>query len=221
MREVVAEAERPGDAVLDRQGQRDDAAPGEEGLLPGAAAVPAAARGHDLEVPRHVRTARTHGARARHGAARLPEPRGQGAGHQPLRPRLADPHRHVEDAGPEAGAGPVRLRRRLRRRPPRRGEVARQGAHLLVPHRPAPLGPEEPAPRTLAPVQRPQAQGRVDPRVSDLQLDRARRLAVHPPREHPHRAAVLRRRAAGGGARRHPDHGRRRAHARCGPARCR
>src|SRR5690606_2174255 len=35
----------------------------------------------------------------------------------------------------------------------------------------------------------------------------------HPPREHSHRAAVLRRRAAGGRARRHADHGRRRAHA--------
>ena len=59
-----------------------------------------------------------------HGAAGVPEPRGQGPRHQPVRPRLADPHRHVEDAGPEAGAGPARLRRRLRWRAPRRGEVA-------------------------------------------------------------------------------------------------
>ena len=50
-------------------------------------------------------------------------------------PRLRRPHRHVEDAGPEAGAGQVRLRRRVRRRAARRGEVARQGAHLLVPQR--------------------------------------------------------------------------------------
>ena len=36
-----------------------------------------------------------------------------------------------------------------------------------------------------------------------LELDRARRLAVHPPREHPHRAALLRRAAPGRRARRH------------------
>ena len=35
-----------------------------------------------------------------------------------------------------------KLRRRDRRRPPRRGEVARQGARVLVPQRAAPLGPE-------------------------------------------------------------------------------
>ena len=52
--------------------------------------------------------------------------------------------------------------------------------------------------------------GRVDPGVPALELDRARRLAVHPPRADPDRAAVLRRRAAGGRARRHADHGRRR-----------
>ena len=78
-----------------------------------------------------------------------------------------------------------------------------QGTHLLVSHRPAPLGPQEPAPRALAPLQRPQAQGRVDPRVSDLQLDRARRLAIHPSGRHAHRAALFRRRAAGRGTRRH------------------
>jgi sulfate adenylyltransferase subunit 2 len=74
-------------------------------------------------------------------------------------------HRHVEDAGPEAGAGPARLRRRLRRRAARRGEEPRQGTHLQLPQRPAPLGPEEPAPRALEPVQRAQAPGRIDPRV--------------------------------------------------------
>jgi sulfate adenylyltransferase subunit 2 len=54
-------------------------------------------------------------------------------GHQSVRPRLGPAHRHVEDRGAETGAGQVRLRRGLRRRPARRGEVAGQGAHLLVP----------------------------------------------------------------------------------------
>ena len=53
----------PGDALLDRQGQRRDAAPGAEGVLPVAAAVPAAARRHDLEVPGDVRVPRPHGGR--------------------------------------------------------------------------------------------------------------------------------------------------------------
>ena len=44
-----------------------------------------------------------------------------------------------------------------------------------------------------------------------LQLDRARRLALHPPGEHPDRAALPRGRAAGGRARRPAHHGRRRA----------
>ena len=50
--------------------------------------------------------------------------------------------------------------------------------------RAAPLGPEEPAPGALAALQHAQAQGRIDPRLPAVELDRARRLAVHLPREH-------------------------------------
>jgi sulfate adenylyltransferase subunit 2 len=64
--------------------------------------------------------------------------------------------------------------------------------------RSAPVGPEEPAPGAVEPLQRQGQQGRVDPRVPALQLDRAGRLAIHPPGEHPDRAAVLRGAAAGG-----------------------
>ena len=42
-----------------------------------------------------------------------------------------------------------------------------------------PVGPEEPAPGTLVAVQRPRRARREHPRVPDLELDRARRLAVH------------------------------------------
>ena len=45
----------------------------------------------------------------------------------------------------------------------------------------ASLGSEEPAPRALEPLQRPQAQGREHPRVPAVELDRARHLAVHLP----------------------------------------
>ena len=41
-----------------------------------------------------------------------------------------------------------------------------------------PVGPEEPAARALAPLQRPPPQGRAHPRLPDLRLDRARRLAL-------------------------------------------
>ena len=103
------------------------------------------------------------------------------ARHQPVRQRLGRPHRRDEDRGAQAGARQVRLRRCLRRRAPRRGALAREGAHLLVPLGAAPLGPEEPAARALAALQRAAPPRRVDPRLPALQLDGARRLAVHLP----------------------------------------
>ena len=48
-----------GHALFDRQGFLGDAASGAEGLLSGAAAVPAAPRRHDLEVPRDDRASAT------------------------------------------------------------------------------------------------------------------------------------------------------------------
>ena len=65
------------------------AAPGDEGVLPGAAAVSAAARGHDLEVPRHVSRSAT-AWRARLGLELLVHvnPGGRRAGHQPVHARL-------------------------------------------------------------------------------------------------------------------------------------
>ena len=44
--------------------------------------------------------------------------------------------------------------------PARRGEEPRQGAHLLLPHRQPPLGPEAAAARALVALQRPQEPGR-------------------------------------------------------------
>jgi sulfate adenylyltransferase subunit 2 len=73
--------------------------------------------------------------------------------------------------------------------------------------------------RALAPVQRRKRQGRVDPRVPAVELDRARRLAVHPPRERiPIVPLYFAAERPGGRARRHADHGRRRAHAAASPA---
>ena len=210
-----------GDAVFDRQGQRRDAASRDEGVLSGAAAVSAAARRHDLEVPATC-TSCANAWRSEHGLELLvyKNPEGVAQGINPFTTaRRSTPT--SEDAGAEAGARQIRLRRGLRRRAPRRGEEPRQGAHLLVPQRAAPLGPEEPAPRALDALQHAQAQGREHPRVPDLELDRARHLAVHLPRRHPDRAALLRGRASRRRARRHADHGRRRAHAAARRARSR
>ncbi len=52
-----------------------------------------------------------------------------------------------------------------------------------LPRRVRPVGPEEPASRAVEPLQRARPPGRARARVPDLQLDRARRLAVHRARE--------------------------------------
>ena len=124
-----------GHAVFDREGQRGHAAHRAQGLLPGGAPVSAAPRRHHLEVQGDVRHARPHGARVRDGPHRPRESRGAREGDQPVHARLGRSHRRLEDAGAQAGARQVRLRRRVRGRPARRGEIARQGARVLVPQR--------------------------------------------------------------------------------------
>ena len=60
-------------------------------------------------------------------------------------------------------------------------KVARQGAHLLASARRATLGSAQPAAGTLEPVQHAASRpGEIDPRVSAVELDRARRLGIHP-----------------------------------------
>ena len=60
IREVAAEFERPGAAVLRRQGLGRHAAPGDEGVLAGAAAVPGDARRHRPQLRRGARVPRPH-----------------------------------------------------------------------------------------------------------------------------------------------------------------
>ena len=96
------------------------------------------------------------------------------------------------------------LRRAVRRRPPRRGEGAGQGAGLLLPRRVRPVGPEEPAPRAVEPLQRADQARRAHPGVPAVQLDRARHLGLHRAGEPGDPVHLLRARAAGVRARRHP-----------------
>jgi 3'-phosphoadenosine 5'-phosphosulfate sulfotransferase (PAPS reductase)/FAD synthetase len=117
----------------------------------------------------------------------------------PVLPRLGRPYRRDEDAGAEAGARQVQVRRSLRRRAPRRGEVPRQGAHLLVPLAESPLGPENQRPELWRLYNTRNPSGRESIRVFPLsnwtELDIWQYIRL---REDRHRAALLRRRAPGG-----------------------
>ncbi len=93
---------------------------------------------------------------------------------------VIDAGRVVEETGPAGQPQPApdrhaarrhrgaRLRRRVRRRPARRGEGPGQGAGVQLPRRVRPVGPEEPAPRAVEPLQRPPPQGRAHPRLPAL-----------------------------------------------------
>ena len=143
-----------GDALFDRQGQRGDAAPGDEGLLPGAAAVPAAARRHDLEVPGHVRVARQ--GRAPSPAIELlvyknPEAEAQGINpfdHGPLHTDMWKTEglkQALDKYGFDAAFGGAR-----------RDEEKSRAKERVFSFRDAqpPLGPEAPAARAVVALQR-------------------------------------------------------------------
>ena len=152
---------------------------------------------------------RDHMAQIRNGSAGPHQSRGGREEHQPTGPRLRAPHRRHENPVPEAGTRSPPVRCRVRRRPPGRGEVPRQGACSRS-------GPRRTAgtPRTSAPSSGTSTTAaRIRARVSGcspLELDRARHLAVHLPGADPDRAALLRGRASGGRARWDADDGRRR-----------
>ena len=97
-----------------------------------------------------------------------------------------------------------------RRRPARRGEESRQGAHLLLSHGEPWLGSSQPTPRALASLQHAGQSGRNDAGLSAFQLDRARCVALYPGREHRGGLALLRKAPPHRRARRHADHGGRR-----------
>ena len=73
----------------------------------------------------------------------------------------------------------------------RRSHAPRNASSRSVPR--TPVGPQTPATRTVAGVQRPAQQRRDRACVPDLELDRTRRVAVRPPGADPDRAALLRR----------------------------
>jgi 3-oxoacid CoA-transferase subunit B len=165
MREVVAECENP---VMLYSIGKDSAVMlhlARKAFYPAPPPFPAAARRHDLEVPRNDRAFATRRRGARPGLIVHINPEGARAGINPFDHGSAA-HRHHEDRGAEAGARQARLRRRVRRRAARRGKEPRQGARLLVPlgqH----AGTRRTSGRSCGALQRAQeAKGESDPRVS-------------------------------------------------------
>ena len=155
---------------------------------------------------------------ARLGPDRLHQPGGRRAGHQPVRLRHRRYHTHVmktealkqalDKHGFDAAFGGAR-RDEEKSRAKERVFSFRTATHDWDPKN-----------------QRPELwhlyntcvhKGEIDPGLPAVQLDRARRLAVHPGRAHPDRAALLRRRAPGRRPRRRADHGGRRPDARSRP----
>ena len=189
MREVAAERERP---VLLFSGGKDSIvllAARREGVPAGEVPVPGHARRHGPQLPRGDRVPRPPRAGARRAARRRERPGVDRPG--PRRQEQIGPARVAQPAADDDAARRdrgARLRRRDGRRAPRRGACAREGAHLQLPRRLRPVEPARAASRALEPLQRAHPQGRAHPRLPDLELDRARRVAVHRAREP--RAAV-------------------------------
>ena len=88
MREVVAECEQPGDALFDRQGLAVMLHLAPKAFYPAKPPFPLLHVDTTWKFQAMYEMRERMAARARLGAARPPEPRGRGAGHQPVRPRL-------------------------------------------------------------------------------------------------------------------------------------
>ena len=181
MREVAAEFERP---VLLFSGGKDSIVLlrlAEKAFRPAPLPVPADARRHGPQLPGGDRVPRPAGRRTRRAADRR---LGPGLDRQrPRRSRRRGPRasrnrlQTVDAAGRDRRA---RLRRGLRRRPPRRGARPRQGARSSPSATTSASGTRK--------RQRPELwnlyngrirQGEHVAGVPDLELDRARRLGVH------------------------------------------
>ena len=181
MREVAAELERP---VLLFSGGKDSIVLlrlAEKAFRPARLPVPADARRHRAQLPRGHRVPRPPRRRARRAADRR-----QRAGLDRPGPRhRGDRARAL--AQPPADDDAARRDRRSTTSTPRsaaraatRSAPARRSAIFSFRDDFGQWDPEEPAARALEPLQRPHPQGRARARVPDLELDRARRLAVHP-----------------------------------------
>ena len=124
-------------------------------FAPGTHPLPGDARRHGAQLPRGAALPRPAGGGVGRGTRRR-----VGAGEHRRGPRgrgdraagVAQPAADRDPAGRDPGAS---LRRGVRRRAPRRGEGAGEGARLLAARRLRPVGSQEPAARGLDALQRP------------------------------------------------------------------
>ena len=180
MREVAAEREKP---ALLFSGGKDSIVLvrlAQKAFAPGQGPVPAAAHRHRAQlprgdrVPRPARRARTSSTllvgsvQASIDAGRVREETGPRASRNRLQTvTLLDA---IEEHELDACFGGAR-----------RDEERARAKERVLSFRDdfGTVGPAPPAPRAVGPLQRARAPRREHPRVPDLQLDRARRLAVH------------------------------------------
>ena len=94
---------KPGDALLHQQGQRRDAAPGDERFIPRGRRFRCSRR-HDVGVPRDDRFSAIRRWPSSAQAHRLHQPGRDRRRHRSLHARLGRPHRRAKDAGAQAGA---------------------------------------------------------------------------------------------------------------------
>ena len=179
-REVAAEFEKP---VLMFSGGKDSIVMmrlAEKAFFPAKIPFPVLQVDTGYDFPEVLETPRQLGQPTR----RPPGRRQRRGGHRQRRRRRRrqDQPQPAPDRHPAQRHRGERLHRRLRWRPPRRGEGPRQGARLLPPRRVRPVGPEDAAPRAVEPLQRPHPRRRAHADLPAVQLDRARHLALHRPR---------------------------------------
>ena len=182
MREVAAERERP---VLLFSGGKDSIVLlrlAEKAFRPGRLPVPGHAHRHGPQLPRGDRLPRPPRRRARRAAVvasvqdsidrgRVVEQTGPRASRNQLQTTtLLDA---IAEHGFDAAMGGAR-----------RDEERARAKERIFSFRDefGQWNPRAQRPGALEPLQRPHPQGRAHPRLPDLELDRARRLAVHRPR---------------------------------------
>ncbi len=203
MREVAAELERP---VLLFSGGKDSIVLlrlAEKAFRPGRFPFPLMHVDTGPQLPRGDRVPRPPRGRARRAAR---------SSHRVQ--ESIDTGRVVEQTGPRASRNRLqtttlldaidraRLRRRDRRRAPRRGALARERADLLLPRRLRPVGSAARSGPSSGTSTTADPQGRAGAGLPDLQLDRARRVAVRRARAARASGDLLRARAGGVRARR-------------------
>ena len=174
-REVAAEFERP----LLFSGGKDSvasAAPGRQGVRAGARCRSRAARRHRSQLPPRSSTTATG---PWNGWASLVVGSVQDYIDRRWLAERADGTRNPLQTIPLLDAIEGTSSTPSSAAAPRRGQGPGQGTHPEPARRVRPVGPAQPAPRAVEPLQRPPHAWAVRPCVPDQQLDRAGRLALH------------------------------------------